>query len=179
MSEQGAGPPPNGLRGSAGASVIDRARLPGHPLSARLGVVDPQTPGRGRVPPSILFQESLPRRWDRGGGSQSRKIMTFARIDVSSHRRLEGPHQSSQYERSKPSVKLPETGIRVGEITLHVPSLSPRTAGLLARARPHQGDLPRRDTLGPAQRNGEEWGSSGPGTLKGEDSKDLPGSIFC
>ena len=100
--------------------------------------------------------------------------MTFVRIDVSSHRRLEGPHQSSQYERSKPSVKLHETGVRVGEISLHAPSLSPRAAGRLARAHPHLGELPRGDTLGPAQRNEEEWGSSGPGTLKGEGSKALP-----
>lgn len=67
MSEQGAGPPPNGLQVGAGASMIDGRGSQGTPSPARLGVVGSRGLGRGRVPPSILFQESLPRRWGRAG----------------------------------------------------------------------------------------------------------------
>lgn len=77
------------------ASVIDGHGSQGTPSPAQaLEWSDPQARG-GEGTSSARFQESLP-AVGPGRGSQSRKIMTFVRIDVSSHRRLEGPRKSSR-----------------------------------------------------------------------------------
>lgn len=78
------------------ASVIDGHGSQGTPSPAQaLEWSDPQARGgEGHLLHPVPGKPAGSR--GRGRGSQSRKIMTFVRIDVSSHRRLEGPRKSSR-----------------------------------------------------------------------------------
>lgn len=63
-----------------------------------------------------------------------------------------------------------------GEIGLFIPLLCLRAARCLALGHPHPGKAPSQGhALGPALRNEREQVSSGPRTLKWEDSNELSG----
>lgn len=93
--------------------------------------------------------------------------MTSVRIDVSSHRRLEGPHKSSQVREEQAERETLMRAKDGGGIGLHVLCLSLRAPG--SRATHTQGHLPGRDTRKTAQSNKEKLVSSGSTTQTRED----------